>query len=106
MHQLNLPNNGLIPNLPADAIVEVPGMTSAMGIRGLNMDPLPGGFAEMCRRELAYSGWVVDAAYHGNKELALQALLLDPMMNDIDRARAILDDFLLEFAEYLPQLTG
>jgi alpha-galactosidase len=106
MHQLNLPNNGLIPNLPSDAIVEVPGMASAMGVRGFNMEPLPAGIAEMCRRELAYSSMVVDAAYHGDKELALQALLLDPMMNDIDRAKAILDEFLVEFAEYLPQFAG
>ena len=48
---------------------------------------------------------MIDACYHGDKELALQALLLDPMMNDIDRARAILEDFLVEFAEYLPQFS-
>ncbi len=102
-HQLNLPNNGLIPNLPDDAIVEVPGLISGMGIRGLNMPPLPEPIAELCRRELAYSSLVVDASYHGDKELALQALLLDPVVNDIDRARAILADFLVEFAEYLPQ---
>lgn len=106
MHQLNLPNNGLIPNLPTDAIVEVPGMVSSMGIRGLTMDPLPDGIAELCRRELGYSSLVVDAAYHGDKDLALQALLMDPTMNDIDRARAILNDFLVEFAEYLPQFNG
>jgi len=106
MHQLNLPNNGLIPNLPADAIVETPGVVSGLGIRGLNMEPLPEGIAELCRRELAYSSLVVDAAYHGDEELALQALLLDPMMNDIDRARAILADFLTSFAEYLPQFHG
>ena len=103
LHQLNLPNNGLIPNLPSDAIVEVPGIASGMGIHGINMEPLPAGIAEMCRRELAYSSMVTDATYHGDKELALQALLLDPMMNDIGRAQAILDDFLVEFAEYLPQ---
>jgi alpha-galactosidase len=57
----------------------------------------------MCRRELAYSSMVVDACYHGDKDLSLQALLLDPMINDIGRARAILDDFLVEFREYLPQ---
>lgn len=106
MHQLNLPNDGLIPNLPANAIVEVPGLVSGMGIRGLNMAPLPEGIAELCRRELAYSSLVVDAAYHGDPDLALQALLLDPMINDIDRARSILEDFLMEFAEYLPQFTG
>ena len=104
-HQLNLPNNGLIPNLPAEAIVEVPGIISGFGVHGLNMDPLPEPIAEMCRRELAYSSLVVDACYHGDKELALQAMLLDPMVNDIDRARAILNDFYVEFAEYLPQFS-
>ncbi|MBN1657251.1 MAG: hypothetical protein JXA93_02565, partial [Anaerolineae bacterium] len=101
--QLNLPNNGLIPNLPADAIVEVPGIMSGMGIRGLNMPPLPEGIAELCRRELALSSITVDACVQGDRELALQALLLDPMINDIDTARAILADFLSTFAGYLPQ---
>jgi len=94
-HQLNLPNDGYIPNLPADAIVEVPGVVSGCGVRGLNMPPLPAGVAELCRRELAYSSLVVDACYHGDRDLALQALLLDPMVNDIDTARAIPDHFRL-----------
>ena len=101
--QLNLPNRGLIPNLPADAIVEVPGIISGHGIQGLNFPPLPEGIAELCRRELALSSLVVDAAVEGDRQLALQALLLDPMINDIGRARAILDDFVITFAEYLPQ---
>jgi alpha-galactosidase len=101
--QLNLPNDGCIPNLPDDAIVEVPGLISGMGIQGLRMPALPEPIAELCRRELAYSSLVVDACYTGDRDLALQALLLDPMVNDIDRARAILDDFYAEFAEYLPQ---
>lgn len=104
--QLNLPNHGCIPNLPDDAIVEVPGVISGMGIRGLNMPPLPGPIAELCRRELAYSSLVIDACYTGDKDLALQALLLDPMVNDIDTARAVLKDFLVEFEEYLPQFVG
>jgi alpha-galactosidase len=104
--QLNLPNDGCIPNLPHDAIVEVPGVISGMGIRGLSMPPLPEPIAELCRRELAYSSLAIDACYAGDKDLALQALLLDPMVNDIDRARAILDDFYSEFAEYLPQFAA
>lgn len=104
MQQLNIPNNGgLIPNLPHDAIVEVPGMISGAGIQGLGMPPLPEGIAELCRRELALSSLVVDAAATGDRQLALQALLLDPMVDDLDTARAILDDFLGAFAEYLPQ---
>jgi alpha-galactosidase len=102
--QLNIPNNGgLIPNLPADAIVEVPGVISGMGIQGLGFPPLPDGIAALCRRELELSSLIVDAAATGDRSLALQALLLDPMIDDLDTARAILNDFLTEFAEFLPQ---
>ncbi|MBL8164695.1 MAG: hypothetical protein JNJ61_22095 [Anaerolineae bacterium] len=103
--QLNIPNNGLIPNLPDEAIVEVPGVLSGMGIQGLAFPALPEGIAELCRRELTRSKIAVEAALHGDRDLSLQALLLDPMISDIDTARAILDDFLTEFAEYLPQFT-
>jgi alpha-galactosidase len=102
--QLNIPNEGLlIPNLPKDAIIEVPGLVSGMGIQGLTFPPLPEGIAEMCRRELALSSITIDAVATGDRNLALQALLLDPMVTDIDQARAILDDFMYEFEEYLPQ---
>jgi alpha-galactosidase len=102
--QLNIPNKGLlIPNLPQDAIIEVPGLVSGMGIQGLTFPPLPEGIAELCRRELALSSLTIDAVAKGDRYLALQALLLDPMITDIDTARAILDDFLFEFDEYLPQ---
>lgn len=102
--QLNIPNNGgLIPNLPTDAIVEVPGIISGAGIQGLGCPPLPDGIAELCRRELARSALVVEAAAKGDYDLSLQALLLDPMITDIDSARAILNDFMSEFAECLPQ---
>jgi len=104
--QLNLVNNGKVPGLPADAIVEVPGILAAGGIHGLNVPALPAGITELCRRELGLSSIVVDAAVHGDRELALQALLLDPMVTDIDAARAILKDFLETFAEYLPQFHG
>ena len=46
---------------------------------------------------------VIDAAVSGDRNLALQALLLDPMMNDIERAKAILDDFVISFRQWLPQ---
>ncbi|MCD4686735.1 MAG: hypothetical protein K8S97_12435, partial [Anaerolineae bacterium] len=104
IQQLNIPNNGgLIPNLPADAIVEVPGVINGFGMQGTGFPPLPEGIAALCRRELELSGIVVEAAVTGDRQLALQALLLDPMVGDIDQARAILHDFITEFAEFLPQ---
>jgi alpha-galactosidase len=101
--QLNIPNTGFIPNLPDEAIVEVPGMISSLGIQALAFPPLPESIAELCRRELVRSSVTIEACVRGDKDLALQALLLDPMVSDIDTARAILEDFLVEFAPYLPQ---
>jgi len=101
--QLNIPNHGLIPNLPSDAIVEVPGVISSFGFQGMTFPELPPAIAEFCRRELALTDLVVEAAMTGDRQVALQALLLDPMVTDIDTARAILDEFIVEFRDYLPQ---
>ena len=100
---VNVPNHGAITNLPEATIVEVPAMVSPAGIRPVRLGPLPEPVGELCRRAAALVEAVVDAAVTGDRNLALQALLLDPMINDIGRARAILDDYLTTFAAYLPQ---
>lgn len=100
---VNIPNRGAIPNLPYDAIVECPGVVGADGVHGLTLQPLPQPIAELCRREAALVELVVDAGVHGDRDLALQALLLDPTVGDIRRARQILDDYLHAFADHLPQ---
>jgi alpha-galactosidase len=100
---VNVSNAGAIPNLPAETIVELPAIAAGSGIHPLTMPPLPTPIAELCRREAALVELVVDAAVTGDRTLALQALLLDPMINDIPRARALLDDYLTTFADYLPQ---
>ncbi len=101
--QLNLPNRGQIPNLPAEAIVETPGAIDGGGFHGERMSPLPAPIAELCRRELELSGLYVEAAQHGDRGLALQAMLLDPMVTDIDAGRAMLEELLAANAGWLPQ---
>jgi alpha-galactosidase len=100
---VNVPNQGHIANLPDGAIVELPALVGGWGIRGLNIGRLPDMVAELCRREITVAGLAVDAAANGDRQTALQALLLDPCINDLDTARAILDAYLREFADYLPQ---
>lgn len=101
--QLNLPNTGQIPNLPLGAIVETPGILSGQGMMPLSFPALPVSIEELCRRELVRTEVVVEAAVSGSRQLSLQALLLDPMVNDIEQARSILADFLSTFNQYLPQ---
>jgi len=101
----NIVNNGCIPNLPPDAIVEVPVIVSGDGIRGLNMGPLPTGIAAMCAQQVAIQKLAVEAAVTGDRTVALQALLLDPVVGSYEKAQAVLDDLLTTHAAYLPQFT-
>ena len=48
----------------------------------------------------------VEAAVTGSREVALQALALDPMVDDLDMAQAILDDYLETHHAALPQFHG
>ncbi|MGD1992959.1 MAG: hypothetical protein PVI59_07180 [Anaerolineae bacterium] len=100
---VNLPNAGCISNLPAEGIVEVPGVVTGAGVHGVDVGPLPEPIAELCRRELTVAQLGVDAAVHGDRTAALQCLLLDPVVTDIDVAQRILDDYLEAYREYLPQ---
>ncbi|MFQ5399828.1 MAG: hypothetical protein ACE5E7_09545 [Anaerolineae bacterium] len=100
---VNIPNEGAIAGLPDETIVEVPALVSGLGVRGIHIGALPEPITELLRREAALVELIVDAAVTGDRNLALQALLLDPMINDLGRARAVLDDYLEAFSVHLPQ---
>jgi alpha-galactosidase len=78
-------------------------MVSGAGVRGISVGELPEAIAELCRRELAVVKLSVDAAVHGDRQAALQCLLLDPVITDLDVAQRILDDYLEAYREHLPQ---
>jgi alpha-galactosidase len=99
----NLPNVGQISNLPLNTMVETPVMVDGAGIHPVHVGELPPGIAELCRRELFVSQLCVDAAVEGSREKALQCLLLDPVVTDIEQAKLILDDYLTSYKAYLPQ---
>lgn len=100
---VNLPNRGYITNLPEGTIVEVPGLSGGAGVHGIGLGPLPEGIAELLRREITVARLCVDAAVNGDRQAALQCLLLDPVITDMDLAGQILDDYLQTYREYLPQ---
>jgi alpha-galactosidase len=99
----NLPNAGQIANLPLGSTVETPVIVDGAGIHPVHVGALPEPVAELCRRETMVAQLGVDAAVEGSREKALQCLLLDPVITDIDTAKRILDDYLTSYKEYLPQ---
>jgi alpha-galactosidase len=104
-HELsaNIPNAGCISNLPDDAIVEVPAVVNARGVHGVHIGPLPPGLAAIMRREVEIQELVVQAGVCGDRNAALQALLLDPHIHSYAQATHLLDDLLKAHAKYLPQ---
>jgi alpha-galactosidase len=100
---VNLPDVGQISNLPLGTIVETPGVVNGAGVKPICQGALPEAIAELCRREAAVTRLCVDAALQGNRQAALQCLLLDPMITDLDIASQILDDYLVTYRPYLPQ---
>jgi len=100
---VNVPNAGFIPNLPGWAIVEVPATVDATGVHGVNVGPLPEPIAAMCRTQIAVIDRLVEAAVYGDRNAALQALLLDPVVNGVSQAEAILDEMLEVHKDFLPQ---
>jgi alpha-galactosidase len=102
----NRPNSGQIPNLPDGAIVETPVQVNNAGIHPIQVAPLPDAIAELCRREITVGQLGVDAALEGNREKALQCLLLSPFITDIEIAKNILTDYLMTYRQYLPQFWG
>lgn len=99
----NLPNDGYITNLPSDAIVEVPVVVSGNGINGLGMGELPGGIAALCINQINTQHLVVDAGVTGNKNLVMQALLVDPNVPSARAAKGIFDELMEIHRPYLPQ---
>lgn len=91
---VNVPNRGLIDNLPQDTVVEVPATVDAKGVHGVPLGRLPRGFAGLLLNQVAVNDLCVEAALSGSRELALQALLVDPVVNDAAAAEQALDTIL------------
>lgn len=97
---VNVRNDGLIANLPPWAVVEVPGQVSGFGVRGIGVGALPDGIAGILRQRIDQQELTVDAALSGDRDLAIQALLADPLMAQVsvEDAAAMLDEAQAEHA--------
>lgn len=87
-----VPNRGTIPNLPADAAVEVPVMADAAGIHPISLGALPDAIAKLLNIQVSVQQLAVEAAVRASKEIALQALLIDPVVNSASAAVKLLDE--------------
>lgn len=100
---VNLPNQGQIDNLPREAVVETMAEVSATGAQPIGVGSLPPGVLGTLHPHVVNQELIVDAALTGDRQLALQALIGDPLVTDYRSAPKLLDELLSAHADLLPQ---
>jgi alpha-galactosidase len=75
----NVPNHGLIKNLPEGCCVEVPCLVDANGIQPTYVGYLPAQLAALNRTNINVQELIVEAALSGKKDAVYHAVMLDPL---------------------------
>jgi alpha-galactosidase len=93
-HSVNLPNDGVITNLPRDLIIECPAIVNKNGLQAIKLGNYPKGLAGLLRNQASVQDLVVEAILKKSKELAFQALLLDPTINNASKAEEMFEEMI------------
>ena len=89
-----------------DAVVELDTLVDAYGYHAVQFGPLPPGIAAVCNVAAAVQDLTVGAVMNGDRNLALQALLTDPLVYsmEIDEVGKMLDEMLQAQRIWLPRV--
>lgn len=99
---INVPNRGLIPQLPDFMVVEVPGWIDRKGVEGIRLDAMPAGFAGLLANQVAVHDLTAQAILEKSRDLVIQALLVDPV---VDRASPV-EEMVQSMIERQPDYLG
>jgi len=100
---VNIPNDGIVNNLPQDLILECSGTVDKDGVHGIKMGDLPKNIAAMLRIEASIQDLCVDAALKRSKEMAIACLAIDPNVGSFNMAEIIFEEMVDVQKEYLPK---
>jgi 6-phospho-beta-glucosidase len=100
---VDIRNDGALPDLPADAVVEIPARIDAGGAHPGRFDPLPAEMLGLVQQVKAYERLTVKAAIDGDRTAALKALLANPLVGRYRVATALLDTLLDANRVHLPR---
>ena len=100
---VNVRNGGAIPDLPDDAVVEIPARIDRDGARPAPLLPLAPELLGLVQHAKAYERLTVRAAMSGDRTVALKALATNPLVRDYGTAGPLLDALLEANRQYLPR---
>ena len=100
---VNVVNNGTVPNLPDDAIVEVGSILGSDGAKPVAVGALPFGVQGMVQCAYEFGKLTVDAALAGDRKLVLQAAMAHPAHRDLDVMEKVIDELFEAHKQWLPK---
>jgi 6-phospho-beta-glucosidase len=103
VHVVNARHNSAVPGWPQDWVLEMPCRVNRSGVHPIPAEPLPPVCFGLLASVKMYEILTVEAAVHGNRQAACQALLAHPLGPAADRIQPVLDDILATHRPYLPQ---
>ncbi|NLF01153.1 MAG: alpha-galactosidase, partial [Anaerolineales bacterium] len=102
----NVPNTGLITNLPEGACVEVPVYADKGGLHPVHVGALPPQCVALNHISVMVEEMAVEAALTGNPRLVFQAVAYDPLtaaVLSLAEIKEMVNEMLQKNREYLPQ---
>jgi alpha-galactosidase len=102
----NVPNNGLIDNLPQGCCVEVPCLVDKNGLQPTKIGKLPPHLAALMQTNINVQSMIVEAALTRKREHIYHAAMLDPHTAaelSLDQIWSLVDDLIEAHGDWLPQ---
>ncbi|MFC4601200.1 hypothetical protein [Cohnella hongkongensis] len=103
IYHVNMPNGHALPELPADAVLELPAAATASGFKALQLPDFPGHLYGEIRKHIEIVEKTVDAGLSGDRELFLEAIMMGGYMADESQAAALTNELIEAQKRYLPQ---
>lgn len=100
---VNTQNNGAISDLPDDAVVEVNCLITKDGPKPIAVGATPYPVRGIIHQMKSFEELVIRAAVTGDYHDAYLAFVMNPLVSDEKRSKAVLDELLEAHKEYLPQ---
>ena len=98
---VNLRNNGSLPFLPDDHVIEVSATVGAGGVRALPIPQVHDDMRGLISQVAGYERLALDAAIHGGRDRVLRAMMAHPLVGQFDRAEKLTDLLLVENSRHL-----
>ncbi|GAA1522592.1 6-phospho-beta-glucosidase [Agromyces terreus] len=98
---VNLRNDGVLPFLPDDHVVEVPAVFRDGRFHAEPVEPLPDDVRGLVAAVTGYERLALDAAVHGGRDRVLRAMRAHPLVLQHDRAERLTDLLLASNAPFL-----